>query len=136
MAEADFEPLLDLSIRVLLADPERVGRRDSARRRRRLWASSDPTVLSVIQWEGREAGCVGLTRAADHFEIHSFCLEPWAQGRGLGTTVVAALAAGCPLPVRVLRQSPALGFWERQGFRRIAEQHSDWLCERPAPEMP
>ena len=45
VGEADFEPLLDLSIRVLRADLERVVRFDPERRRTRMRAGFDPATL-------------------------------------------------------------------------------------------
>src|SRR5690606_4870069 len=89
--EADFEPLLDLSIRVLRADLERVGRFDPARRRARMRAGFDPATLSAIEVDGRLVGCIAAVPAVDHLEVHSFYLEPSVQGRGLGADVFAAV---------------------------------------------
>lgn len=135
VGEGDFEPLLDLSIRVLREDLERVGRFDPERRRARMRAGFDPATLSAVEVEGRLVGCIAVVPAADHIEIHSFYLEPAVQGRGLGAAIVASVLAHHPaLPARieVLKGSPVLGFWTRQGFRVVAEQPFDWLCERPA----
>ncbi|MBR0659726.1 GNAT family N-acetyltransferase [Neoroseomonas oryzicola] len=135
VAEADFEPLLDLSIRVLREDLERVGRFDPERRRSRMRAGFDPAVLSAIEVDGRLAGCIAAAPAEDHVEVHSFYLEPWAQGRGLGAAVFAAVRAAHPdLPVRieVLKGASVHRFWEKQGFVRTGEQPFDWLYERPA----
>ena len=134
VGEADFEPLLDLSIRVLRADLERVGRFDPERRRARMRAGFDPATLSAIEAGGRLIGCIAAVTATDHLEVHSFYLEPDAQGGGLGAAVFAAVAAAHPaLPVRieVLKDSAVHRFWEKQGFRRIAEQPFDWIYERP-----
>lgn len=133
--ERDFEPLLDLSIRVLRADLERVGRFDPDRRRARMRAGFDPATLSAIEVDGRLVGCIAAVPAADHVEIHSFYLDPAVQGRGLGTAIAVAILAAQPvLPVRieVLKGSSVLAFWEKQGFHIIAEQAFDWVCERPA----
>jgi GNAT superfamily N-acetyltransferase len=135
VGEADFEPLLDLSARVLRADLDRVGRFDPARRRARMRAIFDPATLSAIEVGGRLAGCIGTTPMPDHLEVHSFYLEPWAQGRGLGAAVFAAvIAAHSPQPIRieVLKGAPVHRFWEKQGFVRTGEQDFDWLYERPA----
>lgn len=133
--EPDFEPLLDLSIRVLRADLDRLGRFDPDRRRARMRAGFDPATLSAIICDGRVVGCIGAVAASDHVEIHSFYLEPAAQGRGLGAAVFAALALrhpGLPLRIEVLKGSPVHRFWEKQGFVRTGEQAFDWLYERPA----
>lgn len=135
VGEGDFEPLLDLSIRVLRADLERVGRFDPGRRRARMRAGFDPAALSAVEVGGRLAGCIAAVPADDHIEIHSFYLDAALQGRGLGSAVLAAVLAAHPaLPVRieVLKGSHVLEFWKKQGFRVVAEQPYDWLCERPA----
>lgn len=133
--EADFEPLLDLSVRVLRADLERLGRFLPARRRARMRAVFDAGELRVIEQDGVRVGCVGVAPAADHVALHSVYVEPARQGRGLGAAAVAAALAGLPdLPIRieVLRESPAQRFWERLGFVRVGEDGVDWLYERPA----
>ncbi len=135
VGEADFEPLLDLSIRVLRADLERVGRFDPDRRRSRMRAGFDPATLSAIEVDGRLVGCIGAVPAADHLEIHAFYLDPAVQGQGLGAAIVAAVLAahpGLPTRIEVLKGSAVLAFWEKQGFRVMAEQPFDWFCERPA----
>jgi GNAT superfamily N-acetyltransferase len=133
VVEADFEPLLDLSIRVLRADLDRVLRFDPERRQARMRAVFD--ALSVIEADGRRVGCIGVTPHADHVEVHSFYLEPAAQGRGLGRAALdAALAphAGLPVRIEVLRGAPVHRFWEKRGFVRTGAQDYDWLYERPA----
>jgi GNAT superfamily N-acetyltransferase len=132
--EADFESLLDLSVRVLRPDLERVGRFDPERRRARMRAACDPATLRVIEIDGRLVGCIAAMPAADHVEVHSFYLEPSVQGRGLGGAVFSALLAdhpGLPIRIEILKGSPAHRFWEKQGFVRIGEQEFDWLYERP-----
>jgi len=135
VGEADFEPLLDLSIRVLRADLERVVRFDPERRRTRMRAGFDPATLSAVEVDGGLAGCIAAVRHADHVEVHSFYLEPSVQGRGLGAAIFASVLAAHPaLPVRieVLKGAAVHRFWEKQGFRRTGEQDFDWLYERPA----
>lgn len=135
VGEADFEPLLDLSVRVLRADLDRVGRYDPARRRARMRAAFDPATLSAVEVDGRLAGCIAAVPAADHVEVHSFYLEPAMQGRGLGGAVLAAVLAahpGLPVRIEVLKGAPVHRFWEKQGFLRTGEQAFDWLYERPA----
>ncbi len=133
--EADFEPLLDLSVRVLRADLERLGRFLPERRRARMRAVFDAGELRVIDHDGARAGCIGVGAALDHVALHSVYVEPALQGRGIGAAAVAAMLAGAPgLPVRieVLRDSPAHQFWERLGFMKVGEDGVDWLYERPA----
>ncbi|WP_175562637.1 GNAT family N-acetyltransferase [Muricoccus roseus] len=107
---------------------ERLGRFDPARRRARMRAGFDPAAFRLIETEGRMAGCVAVLDRPGHREIHSFYLEPRAQGRGLGRMVLDAILAERPqLPTRieVLRQSPATRFYERAGFRLTGESEFD-----------
>lgn len=133
--EADFEPLLDLSVWVLRADLERLGRFLPERRRARMRAVFDAGELRVIYVDGQRVGCIGFAIAPDHIALHSVYVEPPLQGRGLGAGAVAAVLSGAPdLPLRieVLRDSPAHRFWERLGFVRVGQDGVDWLYERPA----
>ena len=137
--EADFEPLLDLSIRVLRADLEQVGRFDPDRRRSRMRAGFDPATLSAVECDGRLVGCIAAVPHVDHVEIHAFYLDPAVQGRGLGAAVFAAVAArhrGSVLRIEVLKGAAVHRFWEKQGFVRTGEQAFDWLYERPAQDGP
>ncbi len=131
--EADFEPLLALSVRAMRADLERIGRFDPERRRARMRAGFDPATLRVIEVAGTIAGCIAVVAAPGQAEIHSFYIDPPFQGRGLGAAVLGAVMAphaGLPWRIEVVKRSPALGFWARQGFRTVAEQEFDWVCER------
>jgi N-acetylglutamate synthase-like GNAT family acetyltransferase len=133
--EADFEPLLDLSVRVLRADLERLGRFLPERRRARMRAVFAAGALRVIEQDGARIGCIGIEHAADHIALHSVYVEPRFQGRGLGAAAVAAVLADAPdlpLHIEVLRDSPAHRFWERLGFIKVGEDSVDWLYRCPA----
>jgi len=134
-AEADFEAVLDLSVRVMRDHLERIGRFDSARRRARMRAHFDAGGMQVIEDAQAMVGSIGLDHRPGWIELHSLYLEPARQGRGLGAAIVAALRADHPgrtWRIEVLRGSPARRFWERQGFQLIDEQPFDWVMERPA----
>ncbi len=131
---ADFEALLDLSIRVMRPHLERVGRWDPARRRARMEAAFAGGGMWVIEDDGLPIGCIGLEPGAEAVDLHSLYLEPDRQGRGLGAAVVAQALARHPgrrFAIEVLKKSPARRFWERQGFVLVGEQPFDWLMERP-----
>ncbi|MDJ0387365.1 GNAT family N-acetyltransferase [Roseomonas sp. E05] len=71
---------------------------------------------------------------ADHTEIATLHLEPDCQGRGLDSAVMAALLAERPaLPVllEILKESPALCFYARLGFRPEREQAFGWMLRLP-----
>jgi ribosomal protein S18 acetylase RimI-like enzyme len=136
VSEADFEPLLLLSIRVLRADLERLGRFRPELRRERFRAIFDPATLSAIEVAGECIGCIGAEPRPGHLHIHAFYVQPEFQGRGLGAAVFAQVTRqypGLPVRIEVLKGSAALGFWQRQGFGKTGEQDFDLLLERPAP---
>jgi GNAT superfamily N-acetyltransferase len=136
VSEADFEPLLSLSIRVLRADLEGLGRFKPELRRERFRAAFHPATLSAIEVAGVCVGCIGAEPRTDHLHIHAFYVQPEFQGCGLGAAVLAQVTGRYPrLPVRieVLKGSAALGFWQRQGFGQSGEEDFDLLLERPAP---
>jgi ribosomal protein S18 acetylase RimI-like enzyme len=133
--EADFEAVLDLSIRVMRPHLDRLGRFDPARRRARMRHQFDAGILRVIEDGGAMLGCIGVEAHAAHVEIQSLFLEPGAQGRGLGAAVWRAVLAEHPgraFRLDVLKESPARRFWERQGFVRVGELPFDWLMGRAA----
>ena len=135
VAEADFEPLLSLSIRVLRADLERLGRFNPELRRERFRAIFKPATLSAIEVAGECAGCIGAEPRSDHLHIHAFYVQPEFQGCGLGAGVLAEVTGqhpGLPVRIEVLKGSAALGFWQRQGFGQSGEEDFDLLLERPA----
>lgn len=136
VVEADFKPLLELSIRVLRADLERLGRFRPELRRERFRAVFDPATLSAIEVAGECVGCIGAEPRPDHLHIHAFYVQPEFQGRGLGAAVFAQVTRrhpGLPVRIEVLKGSTALGFWQRQGFGKTGEDAFDLLLERPAP---
>jgi N-acetylglutamate synthase-like GNAT family acetyltransferase len=133
--DADFEYVLDLSIRTMREHLERVGRFDPARRRTRMRQHLDAGGLNLIERAGDVVGCCGLRQCDGLMELHSVFLEPALQGRGLGTEVFAALRARHPgrgWQIEVLKQSPARRFWERQGFALVGEAEFDWIMALPA----
>jgi GNAT superfamily N-acetyltransferase len=136
VSEADFEPLLSLSIRVLRADLQRLGRFKPELRRERFRAAFHPVTLSAIEVAGVCVGCIGAEPRTDHLHIHAFYVQPEFQGCGLGAAVLVQVTGrypGLPVRIEVLKGSAALGFWQRQGFRQSGEEDFDLLLERPAP---
>jgi N-acetylglutamate synthase-like GNAT family acetyltransferase len=133
--EADFEYILDISIRTMREHLERIGRFDPVRRRARMRQHLDAGSLHLIERGGAVWGCLGLYDRGARMELHSVFLEPAQQGRGLGAQVFAALREAHPGRawwIEVLKESPARRFWERQGFVLTGEAPFDWILERPA----
>lgn len=136
--ESDFERLLDLRIRVMREHLERLGRYDPERARQRFRNGFQPEHMRLIEVEGSFAGCVTLKPRGDHLEIEHFYVEPGRQGHGLGAEVIGRLfaeadAANLPIRLGVLKQSPAIRFYERHGFMRTHEDEWDVYYERAAP---
>jgi ribosomal protein S18 acetylase RimI-like enzyme len=133
--EADFEPVLALSIRAMREHLERVGRFDPGRRRARMRLPFDAGILRIIEQDGAMAGCVGVLDRGGWVEVHSLFLDTFAQGKALGSAVWRAVLAEHPgrvFRLEVIKQSPARRFWERQGFVQYGEADNDWLLERAA----
>jgi ribosomal protein S18 acetylase RimI-like enzyme len=131
--EADFEPVLALSIRAMREHLERLARFDPERRRARMRKQFDAGILRIIDQDGRMAGCIGVEDRGGAVEIHSLFLDIHAQRRGLGEAVFRAVLAENPgrlFRLEVLKQSPARRFWERQGFVPYGEADHDLLFER------
>jgi hypothetical protein len=77
---ADFEALLDLSVRVMRPHLERVGRWNPARRRARMKAAFAGGGMRVIEDQGQALGCIGLEPGPEAVDLHSLYLEPDWQG--------------------------------------------------------
>jgi ribosomal protein S18 acetylase RimI-like enzyme len=134
--EADFEPVLALSIRAMRPHLERIGRFDPERRRARMRLPFEAGILRIIEQDAALAGCVGILPCPDWVEVHSLFLDTHAQGQGLGEAVFRTILAEHPgrrFRLEVLKQSPARRFWERQGFLQVGEAEWEWLMER-APD--
>lgn len=134
-SEADFETLLDLSIRTMRPQLEALGRWDPARRRARMREGFDPLSTRRIEApDGTLLGCVSVFAGEELTEVSGFYLEPDCQGAGLGRAVMRAILderPGLPVRVEVLKGSRALDFYRRLGFVVLAEQSFDWLLELP-----
>ncbi len=137
-SEADFERLLALRVEVMRPHLERIGRYHPDRARARFREAFEPAHFRLIEVGGAFAGCVSLKAEGDHYELGQFYLAPARQGRGLGGKVLELLlaetdAAGLPVRLHVLKQSPAARLYERHGFVRTHDEEWDVFYERSQP---
>jgi GNAT superfamily N-acetyltransferase len=101
---------------------EAVGRFDPERARRRFLDGYDPADTAALLVEGTLAGVLVVRDRGDHLYLDHLYIRPDLAGRGLGSAAVQAVqararAAGLPVRLCALRESPANGFYVRHGFR-------------------
>jgi len=85
-----------------------------------------PEKLRIIVAAGRDAGLLEVDRSGGEIFLRRIEIAPEFQGRGLGTAVVADLAAEAraarrPLRLQVLRVNPARRLYARLGLRVVGE---------------
>jgi GNAT superfamily N-acetyltransferase len=115
---------------------ERLGRYDEARSRARMERSFYPQFSEFIMIEGNRVGFYTFRPSDDGFHLEHLYLLPGHNGKGIGSSVLRRLtdradAAGQPIFLGALKQSPANRFYERHGFRRDAEGEWDIYYARP-----
>lgn len=137
----DVEPIAELRAVVMRPDLERLGRFDEHRVRQRFRDAFVPAHMSVIEAEGRFAGCVALRPAEDAHWLEHFFLDPALQGRGLGSAVLRTLlkrtdADGAPVRLNVLQGSAARRLYERHGFTMESEDAVDVFMVREPGRQP
>ena len=135
---ADFEPLLDLRLRVMRPHLERIGRFDPDRARRYFGEGFDLNWMRVILVDGAIAGCVCFRREDEHWVLEYFYLESRYHRTGLGASILRVLLAeadrsGRLVRLEVVKGSEAARFYERHGFARCGEGPWDVYYERPLP---
>ncbi|RZU21859.1 L-amino acid N-acyltransferase YncA [Streptomyces sp. BK239] len=138
---ADVDAVAEIRAVALRADLERLGRYDGKRVRQRLRDGFDPAHTYVIEVAGVLAGSVALRPAADGHWLEHFYLAPAAQGRGIGSAVLARILtaadrAGARVRLNVLQGSPARRLYERQGFVFESEDAVDVFLVREATGVP
>jgi ribosomal protein S18 acetylase RimI-like enzyme len=79
----------------------------------------------VVQVHGTPVGVITLSDRGDELHLTWMALLPQYQRLGLGTALVRhaqerARSLGRPLTLQVLRQNPAVEFYERVGFHAYA----------------
>jgi ribosomal protein S18 acetylase RimI-like enzyme len=97
-----------------------------------------PEAHEILEHDGEPIGCVLVSDRGSHLELERIELLPEHQGRGIGAEMVGSLLAtardrGVPVRLQVFRESPAVRFYERLGFRRTGETETHVRMEH-APE--
>lgn len=121
--EGDRERLYTLLRRALGPHVEAIyGPWDDAWQRRRFDETTDPTAHEIVEQGGEAVGCLLAESTPEALVLHRIFLLPEVQGRGLGSRLVRELQAGAQvIRLQVFRESPAVRFYERLGFRRLGE---------------
>lgn len=139
-APKDAMALADIRAEAMRPSLEALGRFDAERARRRLLDGYCAADTWLIMDGGRTLGFYVLRRREDHLYLDHLYLLPQVQGKGSGGQVLAALKdearrLGLPIRLMALKGSPANGFYEKAGFRRVAESefdtHYEWLADPP-----
>src|SRR6266576_5145530 len=94
-------------------------------------------VLQVIEVDGAPAGRLYVHRRAKEIRIMDISLLPAYQGRGVGTKLVKEILSEAGrskkvVTIHVELFNPALRWYERLGFRKLAEIGPYLLMEWPA----
>lgn len=123
---ADLEWIAELRAVVLREDLERLGRFDATRVRQRMRDAFVPENTQIIVADGVDVGCVSVRREATERWLEHFYLVPEAQGRGIGSEVLARVLdepSDVPFRLNVLVGSSARRLYERFGF--VADSEDD-----------
>ena len=75
----------------------------------------------IVQVDGRDVGVFGMHTAGDGVWLDLLFLDETAQHQGIGRALVErvkseARSLGMPVRLHVMRNSPAVGFYEHLGF--------------------
>lgn len=89
----------------------------------------------IVLVDGVPVGRLYVARWESEIRIVDIALLPEGRGRGIGSALLQGLieeseSAGKPLTVHVERQNPALGWYERLGFRVAADKGVYLFLER------
>lgn len=94
----------------------------------------------VLQVDDEDVGFITTRRlTAATTEVHTLCVAPRVQGRGIGSSVIRELTRaadrdGTELELSVLKENPrARQFYERLGFVEIGRSEHHVRMRRPRP---
>lgn len=138
---SDAERLADLRVQAMRASLEAAGRFDERRARARLLDTYVARHVREIVADGQPVGLIVVRPAGEQLMVDHFYLLPAAQGRGIGSAVLAQVcaqadAAGQAVWVGALKGSRANAFYQRHGFQLVEEAEWDNYYVRPAARAP
>ena len=128
--EDDAEQLVALRIAAMRDSLARIGRFDPQRARERFLSGYSPAHTRHIEVAGRRIGFVAVKPQADALLLDHLYIRPGSQGQGIGAIVLAriideARLQGLPLRVGALRGSDSNRFYQRHGFKLVAQKEFD-----------
>ena len=128
--EDDAEQLVALRIAAMRDSLARIGRFDPQRARERFLSGYSPAHTRHIEVAGRRIGFVAVKPQADALLLDHLYIRPGSQGQGIGAIVLAriideARLQGMPLRVGALRGSDSNRFYQRHGFKLVAQEEFD-----------
>ena len=86
-----------------------------------------PSGTQIVMFGGQDIGLLAVDRAADCIRLRQLFLLPEAQGKGIGSHLLAQVLCEArqlhvPVTLRVLKANPrAKAFYERHGFVVVGE---------------
>jgi GNAT superfamily N-acetyltransferase len=92
--------------------------------------------IRIIMAEGHDVGLIGTRETADRIRLLQLFLLPDAQGKGIGSYVLAQVLREAdrvhrPVVLNVLKSNPrAKVFFERHGFTLVGETETHYNMER------
>jgi GNAT superfamily N-acetyltransferase len=133
---SDVDALIALRIDAMRESLERIGRFDPVRARERFFSAFSQEDTRHIEVGSERVGFVVVKLQADCLLLDHLYVHPRAQGKGIGTAVLAhvfAQADSRALPVRVgaLRDSDSNRFYIRNGFQMVEQGEFDNYYIRP-----
>jgi len=90
----------------------------------------------IIMSQGQDIGLVAIHEADDRVHLLELYLLPEAQGKGIGSHVLAQVLGEAdrvrrPVILRVLKSNPrAKAFYERHGFTLVGETETHYNMEK------
>ena len=109
----------------------------------RRWSQEMHDHMFIIEVENRSVGCIGIRLFQDMADVYNVILgDKQFGGKGIMSEALCVTVAfsqllypGTPVCVRVLQTNPAIAWYERNGFARIAanDEYVTMKCTRAIP---